>query len=184
VTVTANPPRAQESEAAQADAIAFEALFLEHWPRVYGALGRLLGDSAEAEDLALETFWRLYRHPPGQRDNVGGWLYRVAMNLGYNRLRSARRRARYEELAGRDALEREPEPHPETEAERADEGRRVRAVLSLLTPRDAQLLVLRHSGLSYKELAAALNVSPASIGALLARAEAEFEKRWRMMSGA
>ncbi len=33
----------------------FEAIFLEHWPRVYGVLLRIVGDHAEAEDLALEA---------------------------------------------------------------------------------------------------------------------------------
>jgi RNA polymerase sigma-70 factor (ECF subfamily) len=179
VTVTTNAPRAQEADSAQAASLSFETLFLEHWPRIYGGLVRLLGDSAEAEDIALETFWRLYQRPPAERGNLGGWLYRVAMNLGYNALRATRRRIKYEETAGRDALAQAGAIQPEAEVQRAQEQRQVRAILGQLPPRDAQLLILRHSGLSYKELAAALNVSPASIGTLLARAEAEFEKHWR-----
>ena len=42
----------------------FEVTFLEHWPHVYAFLLRLVGDHAEAEDLALETFMRLYQRPP------------------------------------------------------------------------------------------------------------------------
>jgi RNA polymerase sigma-70 factor (ECF subfamily) len=45
-----------------------------------------------------------------------------------------------------------------------------------MRPREAQLLILRHSGLAYKEIAAALGVAPGSIGTLLARAEKEFER--------
>jgi RNA polymerase sigma-70 factor (ECF subfamily) len=176
--------RAQGADAAPEPVAAFEALFLAHWPRVYGVLVRLLGDPAEAEDLALETFWRLYQRPPRERTASGagglsGWLYRVALNLGYNALRAGKRRSAYEEAAGREALERDVQLDPESVVEQAQERRRVREVLSRLAARDAQLLVLRHSGLSYKELAAALNVAPASIGTLLARAEAEFEKRWQ-----
>jgi DNA-directed RNA polymerase specialized sigma24 family protein len=48
-----------------------------------------------------------------------------------------------------------------------------------MAPRQAQLLVLRHTGLAYKDIAAALGVSTNSIGALLARAEREFERRYR-----
>ena len=39
----------------------FERLFLEYWPAVYRVVQRLVGDPAEAEDLALEAFLRLYR---------------------------------------------------------------------------------------------------------------------------
>jgi RNA polymerase sigma-70 factor (ECF subfamily) len=43
-------------------------------------------------------------------------------------------------------------------------------------------LILRHSGLSYIELAEALDLAPASIGPLLVRAEREFEKRYRALA--
>jgi len=178
VTVTDNL-RARQAGSAQEPPPAFEALFLVHWPRVYGVLLRLVGDHAEAEDLALETFWKLYQRPPRERTGLGGWLYRVATNLGYNALRASRRRALYEASAGHEALERDLQPDPEATVERSQEQQRVRAVLNRMPPRDAQLLVLRYSGLSYQELAATLNVAPTSIGTLLARAEAEFERQWR-----
>jgi RNA polymerase sigma-70 factor (ECF subfamily) len=138
-------------------------------------LVRLVGDRAEAEDLAVETFWRLWERAPARWDNLGGWLYRVAVRLGYNALRAARRRAQYEVSAGREALELSAPPDPAQAAELAEERARVRAVLGRLPPRSAQLLILRHSGLSYQEVAAALALAPGSIGTLLARAEAEFE---------
>ena len=52
---------------------------------------------------------------------------------------------------------------------------------AVLKPRAAQLLVLRHSGLSYAEIAQALNVARSSVGTLLARAEKEFERRYRAL---
>jgi DNA-directed RNA polymerase specialized sigma24 family protein len=52
-----------------------------------------------------------------------------------------------------------------------------------MKPRSAKLLVLRHSGLSYKELAAAVKVKPSSVGKLLARAEDEFERIYRQLLG-
>lgn len=166
------------SAQARPDEAEFESVFLQNYTRVYGVLFRLVGDRAEAEDLALETFWQLWQKPPARNDNLGGWLYRVATNLGYNALRAAKRRANYEEQAGRGALDLNTSLSPEQEAERAAERRRARDVLRQLPARDAQLLILRHSGLSYKEIAAALNVSPNSVGTLLARAEEEFEKRF------
>ena len=159
----------------------FEAIFLEHWPRVYGVLLRLVGDHAEAEDLALETFWRLHTRPPQNESslNVGGWLYRVATNFGLNAIRAWKRRERYEMEAGRWDAEVNGEADPAEAAAQAEERRRVRRVLRGMDQRQAQLLILRHSGLSYRELAAALGVSANSIGALLVRAEREFERRYR-----
>ncbi len=158
------------------DARAFESVFYEHYARVYAVLFRLVGNQPEAEDLALDTFWKLWQQPPARADNLGGWLYRVAVRLGYNALRASRGRTRYEQAAlpegakGNDPVE---------EVERADECARVRAALAEMSERDAQLLVLRYSGLSYKDIADVLGVSPNSIGTLLTRAEEEFENRYR-----
>jgi DNA-directed RNA polymerase specialized sigma24 family protein len=54
-------------------------------------------------------------------------------------------------------------------------------VLTLLKPRDAQFLMLRHMDWSYQEIARAMNIAPESVGALLARALARFEKHFRKM---
>jgi RNA polymerase sigma-70 factor (ECF subfamily) len=163
----------------------FEAIFLEHWPHVYGVLLRLVGDHAEAEDLALETFWRLYDRPPGAQAqlNLGGWLYRVATNLGLNAIRSWKRREGYEIEAGRGEAEENSKGDPEAAAAQAEDRRRARLVLRDMDQRQAQLLILRHSGLAYKDLATALGLSVNSIGTLLLRAEREFEKRYRRLAG-
>jgi DNA-directed RNA polymerase specialized sigma24 family protein len=50
-----------------------------------------------------------------------------------------------------------------------------------MNPRRAELLVLRYSGMTYKDIAKALNLSPTSIGPLLLRAEREFEKLYRAL---
>ena len=157
---------------------AFEAAFAEHYPRVYGVLFRLLGERAEAEDLTVETFWRLWQRRPPSGENLGGWLYRVALRLGYNALRAARRRGRYELAAGAAALEHNAPPDPARAAELAEERMRVRAALKLLPERDQQLLVLRSTGLSYKELATALGVATSSVGTLLSRDETAFEEAY------
>ncbi len=158
--------------------VEFEAAFSEHYGRVYGVLFRLLGNRAEAEDLTVEAFWRLWERAPRQRENLGGWLYRVAMRLGYNALRAARRRERYELQAGHEALELNLAPEPSQAVEARQERRQVREILSQMKDRDAQLLLLRHSGFSYREIAGILDVAPGSVGTLLARAEAEFEERY------
>lgn len=164
------------TDAAPDHEAAFERAFAEHYQRVYGVLFQLMGDRAEAEDLTVETFWRLWDRAPRREWNLAGWLYRVALRLGYNALRARRRRARYEIEAGSQALETSAPPGPEQAAEAAEERSRVRAALGQLPERDAQLLLLRTAGLSYKELAAALKLAPGSIGVLLSRAEAAFER--------
>jgi RNA polymerase sigma-70 factor (ECF subfamily) len=165
----------------QGDRSSFDELFLRYYSRIYDVVFRLTGDAAEADDIAQEAFIRLYRQPPevaGREHNVGGWLYRVAVNLGYNALRAARRRMVYEQAA-----DRESTADPESVTEQHEERLRVRSALAELPPQQAQLLMLRHTGLSYKELAEALDVAPTSIGTLLARAERAFEVRYRAIAG-
>jgi RNA polymerase sigma-70 factor, ECF subfamily len=162
----------------------FERLFLEHWAPVYRILHRLVEDPAEAEDLALETFLRLYRQTEKQTDgiNAGGWLYRVATRLGLHSIRSWKRREHYELTAGRYALEEAERASPAEILAQEDERQQVRHVLSRMNGRQSQILILRHSGLSYKEIAEVLNLAPASIGPLLVRAEREFEKQYRALA--
>lgn len=174
MTVTSERVRAPKAQPkARADSAAFEATFLQHYGRVYGVLFRLVGDRAEAEDLTVETFWKLWQNPPPRADNVAGWLYRVATRLGYNALRAARRRTRHEQAA---VNENAAVQDPADEAERADERARVRATLSRMPERDAQLVLLRYSGCKYNEIAAAVGISPNSVGTLLTRAEELFER--------
>lgn len=182
MTVTSNKVDFQ-AQGSIADSRDFEATFLEQWPKIYRVLFRLVGDKAEAEDLALETFWQLYQNPPSRRENLDGWLYRVALNRGFNALRSRTRRRHYEDQAGKIALEVDPPVDPADEAERLEQRRAVREVLIQMKPRSAQILVLRHSGLSYTEVAAAVKVRPSSVGTLLARAEQEFEQIYRRSQG-
>jgi RNA polymerase sigma-70 factor (ECF subfamily) len=147
---------------------------------VYGITYRLVGDPHEAQDLALEAFWRLHQRSfqEGNVDKLEGWLYRVATNLGLNALRSRKRRQRYEEKAGQRVLENDQAPDPAAEFERQQEREQVRATLAKIKPRSARLLVLRHSGLSYAEIATALDLAPGSVGTLLARAEKEFAESY------
>jgi len=157
----------------------FENAFQEHWRRVYQVIYRLIGNSAEAEDLTVEAFWRLHSQMTvGGKLVTPGWLYRVAVNLGLNSLRASRRRSRYEDAAAQWTTESRAAGDPLELAAQSEERNRVRSVLAGLKPRSARLLILRHSGLSYAELASALDIPVASVGSLLSRAEKEFEKTY------
>ena len=163
---------------AKAREAAFEALFEQHWERLCRVLYYLLGDWSEAQDLALEAFVQLYQRPPAQADNLGGWLYRVATNLGLNTLRAQKRRQRYEEQSQMLLAEEMQDDNPATLVERAMEQQQVRAALSAIKPRSAQILILRHSGLSYAEISQVVGIASSSVGTLLVRAEKEFEKQY------
>jgi RNA polymerase sigma-70 factor (ECF subfamily) len=175
---------AREAAGAATDSPDFEAAFNEHWGRIFRVLLRLVGDPAEAEDLALETFVRLHKQFPlvTADFNLAGWLYRVATNLGLQSIRSHKRREGYELAAGRGALDGPAADSPAELAEREESHRLARLALIRLHGRQAELLTLRYSGLSYKEIAAALGLSPASIGPLLFRAERDFEKGYRELA--
>lgn len=163
---------------------AFESLFHEYWVPIYRLLLRMVTDPAEAEDLALETFLRLYKHHPAPHAefNTRGWLQRVAANLALQSIRSFKRREQYEINAGKGALEEAPENQPPEIFGEEEKRRVIRIALSQMNQRQAELLVMRHSGMSYKEIAAALNLSSTSIGPLLLRAEREFEKCYRELT--
>jgi len=168
----------RESSAEHWDEVNFRAIFQQHYARIVDILVRLLGDRAHADDVANDAFWRLYRQPALQTDgNVGGWLYRTATNLGIDALRMGGRRRQHEEAAGRIAQENIPRG-PLDHLLREERCRRVRHVLSLLKPAQAQLLILRSAGLSCKEIAAALEVKATSVGTMLNRAEQEFRDRY------
>lgn len=161
----------------------FEALFQAHYEGVYRLLYRIVGTREEAEDLAQETFLRLNSALARQSLPDGGlrpWLYRVATNLALNVLRAEGRRQQRQETVARLALAERSRPEDPAEAAlRADERAIVRQALALLPERQAQLLLLRHAGLHYRELAEVLSLSPGSVGTLLARAEMAFEKAFR-----
>jgi RNA polymerase sigma-70 factor, ECF subfamily len=176
------PFHAQGRAAADAG---LENVFRLQYPRLVSLLARITGDRGQAEELASEVFCRLSSRPALFRpeSNLDGWLYRTAVNLGLDALRMDARRRRNEEAAGAEAVRNASGGDPLSDMLRAEQRARVQAVLDALKPASAKLLLLRHAGFSYQELAGALAINPASVGTLLARAAAEFEKKYRAMHG-
>lgn len=161
----------------------FEAIFQENWNVILRLLTRMVIDPAEAEDLALETFYRLHQYRPSQYEtlNVRGWLYKVATNLALQSIRSFKRREHYEVHAGKDALVEASEDQPPRILAEKEDRYYIHMALGQMNSRQAELLIMRHSGMAYKDIAAALNLSPTSIGPLLLRAEREFEQYYRTL---
>jgi RNA polymerase sigma-70 factor (ECF subfamily) len=162
------------------DIASFETLFYRHYDRVYGLLFRLLGNRVEAEDMTQEVFLKLYRRPLKKKlsgeeaHNVSAWLYRVATNMGYNHIRSRKRRWQRNILLVPDATDALPDP-AETAVQK-ETRRQVQAALAQLPERQTQLLLLRQMGFSYAELAEVCQVAPGSVGTLLSRASEAFRK--------
>lgn len=156
---------------AQGDRMAARALVLRFSPRVLGYAARLLGDRAEAEDVAQEAMLRLWRIAPEWRAGearVATWLYRVVTNLVTDRQRSRRRR-------GGTALDDAPEPADDQPGAlaRLIEADRMAALdqaLGALPERQRQAVVLRHiEGLANPEIATIIGVGVEAVESLTAR---------------
>jgi len=177
--------RVQESSAQRWPDAEFKQVFLDNYSRIVAVLIRVLGDRMRAEEVANDAFLKLYQQP-GLREgkaNISGWLYRTATNLGIDGLRSSARRGRYEEAAASDRQRNSSPEGPLDDLIVEERRSRVRAVLAAIKPTQAQLLILRASGLSYKELAEILDVKQSGIGTMLNRAEAEFRQCYLQLHG-
>jgi RNA polymerase sigma-70 factor (ECF subfamily) len=165
----ADPVPDSERAAVRAD---LEPVFREHYARTVAVAARVLGSRDQAEDVAQEVFLSFGRCsvPAGE---AAGWLSVAAAHTALNLIRGGRRRSLRELVAGRG-----PETVPDVADDVvADEDRRrVRAALVRLPRKQAVVLVLRHSGLSYAEVAAAVGMSPASVGTTVRRAESALRK--------
>ncbi len=158
----------------QGDDIAFEALFTRYYPRVYGVLLRVVRTPEDAEEIAHDVFMRLYERPLEKVTDgaLAGWLYRSALNAGFNAVRSRKRRLNWLRRAAIfQQAETTTESSPASAIERREEIERVRHALTQIPEKQRNALVLRSHGLQYSEIAAALNISPSSVGTTLARGE-------------
>jgi RNA polymerase sigma factor (sigma-70 family) len=159
-----------------------EAIFYAQYERLARVIAGVIRDRARAEELAVEVFLKWSRHPSAHGKQAEGWLYRTAIRTALNELRSETRRARYESLFGFFSVGRRT-PTPEDLRAVGETQQRVRLVLNSISRRHAELLVLRNEGLSYDELASALNLQPGSIGTLLGRAQQAFRKEYTRRYG-
>jgi RNA polymerase sigma-70 factor (ECF subfamily) len=125
----------------------------------------LLRHHQDAEDVVQETFLKLLHHlrQRGDTGNIRGWLFTVAAHAARDR---QRRRIRWLPWRAEHDVSVDPPDLPD------EDGRlsAARRAMQRLAPRDRLLLALRANGLSYRDIAAAAGIQPASVGRLLARA--------------
>lgn len=136
---------------------------------MFRQLAYLLRDYSLAEDLAQDVFLRLYECPPQHQENLGGWLAKVARNLAFNQNRNNKSHRR---KVTKIAASGEATTHIQ---EREWAIVEVKSILAKMPERERSLLLLKHSGYTYEEIAAALGINKASVGTLLARAQQKFK---------
>ena len=134
---------------------------------------------ADADDAVQETFLQLYRHleSGGDRSNLCGWVFQVARNY----LRDERKSARHQRSVPLDdAMAHEgpadPRGGPEHRALDEERSRRLRAAIQELPEQQRECMLLRSSGLRYREIAAILGINTSSVGALVHRAVARLSE--------
>jgi RNA polymerase sigma-70 factor, ECF subfamily len=155
-----------------------ETIFHAQYERIARVIAGVTKDPARAEELAVEVFLKWERTPNAHGEGVEAWLYRTAVRVGLNELRRETLRSRFERMLGFLARGESARSTPHEIYANQEEEHRVRLVLSVIEPRQAELLLLRSHDLSYQELAAALNLNPASVGTLLRRALEAFRQEF------
>ncbi len=153
---------------ARGDGQAARLLTARLLPRALRHAARVLGDAAEAEDVAQEAMMRLWRaaldwRPDGPAQPAT-WLHKVVANLAVDRLRKARR------ATGLDPDIPDGAPGAEARLTDADRMAALDAALATLPERQRQAVVLRHiESMSNPEIAEILDIGVEAVESLTAR---------------
>jgi len=162
------------------DAHDFEAIFRDLSPMVYRTARALIGRPEEAEDIVQAIFLKLIERelPVVFHKDPRAYLYRAAVNMSLDVLRSRRRFTFTHEV---DGLESPSAIDPVFEA---DHHRRLRAALAQLSPEAVQILVLRYvHGYSDADIARLLGTSRGAVAVRFFRVRARLKKLVRGRSG-
>jgi RNA polymerase sigma-70 factor (ECF subfamily) len=166
--------RAWIEQALQGDRTAFGQLVQAYERPVYNLTYRMLGDAAEAEDAAQETFLRAYSklatYQPERK--FVNWLLSIASHHCIDRLR---RRTRAPQLSLDAPLPPQwtmsNAPHPDQAVSKKQQREQVREVLETLPPDYRAAVVMRYwYGLSYREIADAMSTTESAVKSRLHRA--------------
>jgi RNA polymerase sigma-70 factor, ECF subfamily len=173
------------------DTVAFDELIKERSGEVYALLFRLTEDAEEARDLAQETFLRAFQSISKFRGDadIRTWLYRIAINQARNRWRWWRRRKRdltfsidIETEDGKESyaarLSAGDSGNPELQAIAREREATLRHALHSLRPAYREAVVLRDvEGLTYEEIAIALDIGVGTVKSRLARGRDELRRK-------
>ncbi|MFN3645766.1 MAG: RNA polymerase sigma factor [Gemmobacter sp.] len=151
------------------DAAAARELARRFLPRTLAYARRILGDAAEAEDVAQEAMLRLWRMAPGWRSGeaqVSTWLWRVVANLCTDRLRRRRGGVGLDDVPDPE----DPAPSAVQALVAADRAAALDLALAALPDRQRQAVVLRHlEGLPNPEIAEIMGIGVEAVESLTAR---------------
>lgn len=163
-----DPDEALLTRVGEGDPAAVRALVARKLPRLLALAGRMLGDAAEAEDVAQETFVRAWKQAQSWKPGLARfdtWLHRVALNLCYDRLRRRR-----EVVTDAPPDVADDAPGPDRGLQARDAGSRVASAMQALPERQREAIVLCHyQELSNIEAAALMGVSVEALESLLSR---------------
>ena len=144
------------------------ALFEAYHQPLVRYLTRQMGDRDWAEEIAQETFVRALKQDVIASER--SWIFAVAMNLMRDEARRDARHRRRLELMREEAKAGSVVMPGPTSMERDEEREMARKAVAMLAERDRDALLMKEEGLSYDEIAAALDLSAASVGTTLSRA--------------
>lgn len=173
-------------QAAAGSAEAFEQLVLKYQTAVYNLCLRMTGDPEDAADMTQESFLKAWRNLESFQGNsaFSTWLYRLASNTCLDHLRSVKRRPQLslvveDEDGEAQALDvPDSAPTPEEQVIALDEQSRLNEALQALDEDQRQILILRAvNGLSYTEIAEALQLKEGTVKSRLARARDQLRKK-------
>jgi RNA polymerase sigma-70 factor, ECF subfamily len=157
------------SEAAQGDHLAFGRIVVAQQGRVFAYLGRMGLDPATAEDIAQETFLRVWRHAGKYNPRLGSlttWILTIARNLALTRLSQPGRRA--ETPICSEAMEIAADaPLPDEQLLAQQRQHKLRAALAYLSAADRSLLAASY--IDELDLAAIARIEGCSTGAAKVR---------------
>ncbi len=161
----------------------FENLFRDHHDLIYRAAFRITGNGEDAEDVLQTLFVRLLRRDvvPEIGRNPKAYLHRAAVNIALDVIQAKKRHV----SAGEQTLEVEDgAPGQDVQSSASEIRESLRAALAELSPRTAEIFVLRYvEGYDNVEIAKMLRTSRSTIAVLLFRARARLKKSLRIHFG-
>ena len=154
---------------AHGDQLAIRQLVVRKLPRLLALGVRMLNDRSEAEDVAQETFMRVWKQAGNWQSGAAKfdtWLHKVALNLCYDRLRSRK------DFSNEDGPELiDPTLIPEQRLDKSQQGDLISIALAALPNRQREALVLQYyQELSNTDAADLMGVSVDALESLLSRA--------------